>query len=61
MEKLKNNLHVMFGTDVYSYTTLVAKIHDDHIEELGYWSKTTRTHINYVGKYYMKELRYYED
>ena len=61
MEKLKNNLHIMFGTDVYSYTTKVAIIHDNYIEELGYWSVTTRRHINYVGQFYNKEIRYYEN
>jgi len=61
MEKLKNNLHVMFGTDIYSYTTLVAIIHEDHIEELGYWSKTTRTHINYAGQFYNLEVKYYKN
>jgi len=61
MEKLKNNLHIMFGTDVYSYTTKVAIIHDEYIEELGYWSKTTRTHINYVGRLLNKTIRYYDE
>ena len=58
MEKIKNNLHIMFGTDVYSYTTKVAVIHDDYIEQLGYWSKTTQGHINYVGRLYSKEIKY---
>ena len=60
MEKLKNNLHVLFGTEVWSYTTKVAIIHDDHIEELGHWSKTTTGHVNYVGKLYGKEVKRYE-
>lgn len=51
----------MNGTEVWSYTTKVGVIHDDHIQELGYWSATTRRHINYVGKYYNKEIKYYEN
>jgi hypothetical protein len=58
---LKNNLQIINGTEVWSYTTKVGIIHKHHIEELGYWSATTRRHINYVGKYYNKEVKYYEN
>ncbi len=60
MRKLKNNLHILNGTEVWSYETKVGIIHDNHIEELGYWSVTTRRHINYVGQFYNKEIKYYE-
>ena len=37
---------------IYTYNTKVAEI--DHVNEtiklLGYWSKTTSTHINYVAR-----------
>jgi hypothetical protein len=34
---------------VISYTTHVATIDGDKLRVLGYWSKTTTKHINYVA------------
>jgi hypothetical protein len=51
LDKYKQNLAVR-GSDVYSYTTLVAKIDEPNqqVIELGYWSQTTSKHINYVAE-----------
>ena len=55
----KQNLHAVFqerdGQDrwlVYSYSRLVAvqDPEDGTLRELGYWSMTTRKHVNYAGK-----------
>jgi len=35
---------------IYSYKTKVAKITDDGVVKLGYWSMTTSKHINYAAK-----------
>lgn len=37
---------------VYSYGTKVGRIDNDNLVlwKLGYWSKTTSTHINYAAK-----------
>jgi hypothetical protein len=52
-ERYKENLKE-HDDEVYSYETKVATI--DHesreVKELGYWSKTTRKHINYVANEY---------
>ena len=52
-KRYKENLKE-HNDSVYSYETEVATI--DHeakvIRELGYWSKTTRKHINYVANEY---------
>jgi len=37
-------------TCVMSYSTIVAKVEDQDLIQLGYWSKTTQKHINYVAK-----------
>lgn len=34
---------------VKSYQTLVARIEQGNLIELGYWSKTTKKHTNYVA------------
>lgn len=51
LKRYKENLRVD-GLNVYSYTTHVATI--DHetqaVTRLGYWSKTTSKHINYVAR-----------
>jgi hypothetical protein len=39
----------MIGDDVWSYSTNVARKEDDKLIELGYWSVTTRKHVNYVA------------
>tara|TARA_R110002012_G_scaffold23623_1_gene80077 strand:+ start:411 stop:605 length:195 start_codon:yes stop_codon:yes gene_type:complete len=57
-DKYKQNLR---ATDeaVYSYDTRVAEI--DHrnrtIKPLGWWSRTTSKHINYVGSEYNYEVQ----
>ena len=48
MEKYKQNLKVI-GNQVYSYSTHVATIAEDKLFQLGYSSKTTQKHINYVA------------
>lgn len=58
LDRYESNLRV-HGKKIYSYDTHIGTIHDNHIEELGYWSKSSRTHINYVGEYYgLKVLKY---
>lgn len=46
--KYKQNLR-MIGDDVWSYSTNVARKEGDKLIELGYWSVTTRKHVNYVA------------
>jgi len=51
--KYKQNLRVVntgLGTFVQSYSTLVAKIEDTKLIQLGWWSVTTQKHINYAAK-----------
>jgi hypothetical protein len=55
MEKLpkyKENLRIINGTDVYSYSTRVAQIKGSELHIYGWWSPTTSKHINYVAQYY---------
>tara|TARA_R110000744_G_scaffold134922_1_gene244207 strand:+ start:7734 stop:7949 length:216 start_codon:yes stop_codon:yes gene_type:complete len=58
-EKYQQNLKLKNDT-IYSYGTRVAIIHSDVIEELGYWSKTTRKHINYVSVVFNKPVNFYD-
>jgi hypothetical protein len=37
------------GNDVWSYSTIVAKIDGSDLRQLGWWSVTTQKHINYVS------------
>lgn len=48
MEKYKQNLKII-GEQVWSYSTHVATISGGKLFQLGYWSKTTQKHINYVA------------
>ena len=48
LSKYKQNLRIL-GNDVWSYSTIVAKIDGDNLNQLGYWSQTTQKHINYVA------------
>ena len=51
--KYNQNLRMISvnGTDyAQSYSTLVARVEDDKLIELGHWSKTTTKHVNYVAK-----------
>ena len=52
LPKYKENLRIINGEDVYSYSTRVAKIIDDELHVFGWWSPTTSKHINYVADYY---------
>ena len=49
MKRYKQNLKVD-GNKIISYTTHVATIKGDELHQLGYWSKTTQKHINYVSQ-----------
>ena len=49
MKKYNQNLTVI-GSNVYSYNTHVATIQDNTLKQLGWWSKTTQKHINYVAE-----------
>jgi hypothetical protein len=48
LQRYKQNLSIN-GNDVWSYTTIVAKIKGKELHQLGYWSMTTQKHINYVA------------
>ena len=48
LSKYKQNLRIV-GSDVWSYSTIVAKIDGNDLLQLGYWSMTTQKHINYVA------------
>ncbi len=48
LPKYKQNLKIM-GNDVWSYSTIVAKIDGSDLRKLGWWSVTTQKHINYVS------------
>lgn len=48
-DKYKQNLSRL-NNDIYSYTTKVARIEGNKLLQLGYWSRTTQKHINYVAK-----------
>ena len=52
LPRYKENLRIINGEDVYSYSTRVAKIIDDELHVYGWWSPTTSKHINYVAQYY---------
>lgn len=49
-DRYKENLRLV-DDKVYSYTTHVATVNmnDRTLTQLGYWSKTTQKHINYVA------------
>ena len=50
LDKYKQNLTIVNGVNVYSYTTNVADIKGDELHVFGYFSKTTTKHINYVAR-----------
>ena len=50
LDKYKQNLTIVNGVNVYSYTTNVADIKGNELHVFGYWSKTTSKHINYVAR-----------
>lgn len=49
LNKYKQNLHIK-DNNVYSYNTNVGTIVNDKLIVLGWWSKTTSKHINYVAR-----------
>jgi hypothetical protein len=48
LPKYKENLTI-HENEVWSYSTKVAIIDGNDLLQLGYWSKTTQKHINYVA------------
>ena len=56
LPKYKENLRIINGTDVYSYSTRVAQIKGDKLHVYGWWSPTTSKHINYVAKHYKLKI-----
>ena len=50
LEKYKQNLTIINGTEVWSYSTNVAEIKGDELHVFGWWSQTTSKHINYVAQ-----------
>ena len=50
LDKYKQNLTIVNGVNVYSYTTNVADIKGDESHVFGYFSQTTTKHINYVAR-----------
>ena len=50
LPKYKQNLRIQ-GQNVWSYSTIVARIDGNDLNQLGWWSKTTQKHINYVADY----------
>tara|TARA_R110002050_G_scaffold94607_1_gene196804 strand:- start:9164 stop:9346 length:183 start_codon:yes stop_codon:yes gene_type:complete len=55
LEKYKQNLAIQ-GNKVWSYTTHVATIKGNTLNQLGWWSVTTQKHINYVAKEFNLQL-----
>ena len=48
LSKYKQNLRIL-GNEVWSYSTVVARIQENNLYQLGSWSRTTQNHINYVA------------
>ena len=48
LNRYKENLRID-GDRVISYSTHVATIEGNTLRVLGYWSKTTTKHVNYVA------------
>jgi len=55
LDRYKQNLKIQ-GNNVWSYSTIVAKIDGSDLIQLGYWSMTTQKHINYVAKQFNLNL-----
>jgi len=51
LPKYRENLRIINGTDIYSYSTRVAQIKDGELHVYGWWSRTTSKHINYVANF----------
>ena len=54
LPRYKENLRIIDGTDVYSYST---RVKDDKLWVYGWWSPTTSRHINYVAKHYNLKIQ----
>jgi len=48
-KKYKQNLR-QEGKNIWSYTTIVATIDGNKLNQHGWWSVTTQKHINYAAK-----------
>ena len=57
LPKYKENLRIINGKDVYSYSTRVAQIKGDKLWVYGWWSPTTSKHVNYVADYYNLKIQ----
>ena len=57
LEKYKQNLTIINGTEVWSYSTNVAEIKGDELHVFGWWSQTTSKHINYVAREFNLEIQ----
>jgi len=64
--KYNQNLHYTSShpgadgsTMVYSYNTLVAIQYDGELVEQGYWSTTTRKHVNFAAQELGLEIKHY--
>ena len=55
LPRYKQNLRI-HEDNVWSYSTIVAKIVGSELHQIGYWSQTTQKHINYVADYYCLDL-----
>ena len=55
LDKYKGKLS-LDGNRIYSYETHVGNILPDHIEMFKFYSKSTTTHVNYVGEFYDKKV-----
>lgn len=60
LKKYKQNLRIE-NDNVISYSTIVAKIEDDMLIQLGWWSVTTQKHINYVAREMNLQIFVYEN
>jgi hypothetical protein len=52
LSKYKKNLSIVEIDKVFyveSYQTIVARISNESVTQLGYWSQTTQKHINFVS------------
>lgn len=56
LTRYKTNLKII-ENKVYSYDTHVATIENNYLYELGYWSVTTKKHINYVARELSLKIR----
>ena len=52
LPRYKENLRIINGIDVYSYSTRVAQIKGNELHIFGWWSQTTSKHVNYVARHY---------